>query len=549
MSTNTTTQTDGRELEIDAVVVGAGFGGVAMLNAFREAGLSVKAFEVGSDMGGIWYWNSYPGARVDSDLPLYQLSDERLWKDWSWKEKYPGYKEIKEYFRHADKKLDLSKDISFNTRVEAAQFDAETDRWIIRASDGSVVRARWLMLCTGIGAKPYIPAFKGLDSFKGKVHHTAGWPDGGLRDFKGKRVGIIGTGATAVQVIQEVGPIVDHLTVFQRTPNFALPMNQKVVDEKYQADLKEIYPSYFRRRFETFSGFHYDLDKRETLSVPHDERMMFWEDCWALGGFRFWIGNFADIFTNQEANDAAYAFWRKKVRERINDPEMQEKLAPTVPPHPFGVKRPSLEQSYYEVFNQPNVTLVDINKSPIDQVTEKGIKTQNGEEYEFDILIIATGYDMVTGGITRIDIRGTDGVSIGDKWKDGIATYLGLMSANYPNMFFTYGPQAPTAFCNGPSCTELQARWIINLVKHAQSEGLTRVVPEREAEQGWRELVLSLSSLGLWHKAKSWYMGANIPGKKVENMMFSGGVPLYGQKLQEEADSGYAHLEKSKTKA
>ncbi|KAJ8088259.1 hypothetical protein PM082_022331 [Marasmius tenuissimus] len=545
MSSNIAPQSNGKELEIDALVVGAGFGGVLMLQSLREAGLSVKVFETGSGMGGIWYWNSYPGARVDSDLPIYQLTDERLWKDWSWKVRYPDSKEIREYFHYVDEKFDLSRDIVFNTRVEAAQFDTTTDRWIIRASDGTVVRARWFLLCTGIGAKPYTPSLKGLDNYKGVVHHTAGWPEGGV-DFKGKRVGIIGTGATGVQVIQEIGPVVDHLTVFQRTPNLTLPMNQKKLDEKYQNDLKEMYPSFFRRRHETFSGFSFDVDKRETLSVPPDERTLFWEDLFTLGGFRFWVGNFADIFTNQEANDAAYAFWRKKVRERINDPVMQEKLAPTVPPHPFGVKRPSLEVAYYEVFNQPNVTLVDVNQEPIDEVTQKGIRTAAGQEYEFDILIVATGYDAVTGGITQIDIRGTDGVLIADKWKDGIATYLGMMTANYPNMFFLYGPQAPTAFCNGPSCNEMQASWITNLLKQAQSQGLTRLDPRRDAEMAWRELVLQLSSMGLWHKAKSWYMGANIPGKKVENMSFSGGVPYYKAKLQEEADGGYVGLEKGK---
>ncbi|KAF9259394.1 FAD dependent oxidoreductase [Marasmius fiardii PR-910] len=547
-SMNGTAQTNGQEMEIDVLVVGAGFGGVLALQSFREAGFSAKIVEAGSDMGGVWYWNSYPGARVDSDLPIYQLTDERLWKDWSWTEKFPGSKEIREYFHHVDKKFDLSRDVIFNTRITAAQWDADTQRWIVRADDGSVYRPQWFILCTGIGAKPYTPPFKGLDSFKGVVHHTAGWPENGV-DFKGKKVGIIGTGATGVQVIQEVGPVAGHLTVFQRTPNLALPMNQATIDERYQDNLKDIYPSYFRRRHETFGGFTYDLDKRPTMSIPYDERMLFWEDLWSMGGFRFWVGNFADIFTDQEANDAAYAFWRRKVRQRIHDPVMQEKLAPTVPPHPFGCKRPSLEQYYYEIFNQPNVSLVDINESPMDEVTEKGIRTKDGKEYELEILIVATGYDAVTGGITQIDIRGTDGVLIGDKWKDGVYTSFGMMTANYPNMLFMYGPQAPTSFCNGPSCTELQNKWILDLVKFTREQGLSSVVPSRQAEEDWRDLVHELSGLGLWHKAKSWYMGANIPGKKVEPLNFTGGVPMYKQKLQEAADGGYPEFEKTKAKA
>ncbi|EEB93725.1 hypothetical protein MPER_07582 [Moniliophthora perniciosa FA553] len=288
---------------------------------------------------------------------------------------------------------------------------------------------------------------------------------------------------------------------------------------------------------------HYDFIHTETFSVSAEERILLWEDLWAVGGFRFWLGNYRDILTSQAANDEVYAFWRKKVRERLTDPRMQEKLAPTVPPHPFGTKRPSLEQRYFEVFNQPNVTLVDVNESPIDTLTEKGIKTKDGAEYELDILLLATGYDMVTGGIARIDIKGTDGVLIGDKWNDGVYTYLGMMTANYPNMFFIHGPQAPTAFCNGPNCNEIQGQWITNLIKHAKSKGITRVAPTRKAEEEWRTLVHDLSDLGLWGKAKSWYMGANIPGKKVEPLNFMGGVPMYISKLQECAEKGYEGLE------
>ncbi|ESK89545.1 cyclopentanone -monooxygenase [Moniliophthora roreri MCA 2997] len=540
MSSNT--QSNGREPEFDALIVGAGFGGVYMLHNLRKAGLSVKVLEAGKDMGGVWYWNTYPGARVDSDLPLYQLSDEELWKGYNWKEKFPASNEIIDYFHYVDKKLDLSRDIQFNTQVTAAQWDSSEDRWIIQTEKGEAVRARYLLLCTGIGSKPYTPSFKGLESFKGVVHHTAGWPEGGV-DFKGKRVGVIGTGATGVQVIQEVGPVAGHLTVFQRTPNFALPMNQKQIDEAYQTKLKELYPAYFNRRPQTFGGFYYDIVHRDTLSVSPEERILYWEDIWAAGGFRFWVGNYGDIFTSQAANDEAYAFWRKKVRERLTDPRMQEKLAPTIPPHPFGTKRPSLEQNYYEIFNQPNVTLVDVNESPIDTITEKGVKTKDGAVYELDILLLATGYDMVTGGITQIDVKGTDGVLIGDKWNDGVYTYLGMMTANYPNMFFTYGPQGPTAFCNGPSCTEIQGQWITNLIKHAKSKGITHIVPTRKAEEDWRTLVHDLSNLGLWGKAKSWYMGANIPGKKVEPLNFTGGVPMYASKLQESAEKGYEGLE------
>ncbi|KAK1232531.1 hypothetical protein PQX77_004339 [Marasmius sp. AFHP31] len=540
------------DLQLDAIVVGAGFGGIHMIKSLREAGFSAKIFEAGKTLGGVWYWNSYPGARVDSDLPLYQLtSDEKLWKGWNWKEKFPCSTEIVEYFKYLDKELDLSKDIFYNYNVTSAEFDQKADQWIVRAQPTEnaspsdpprVARARWLFLCTGIGSRPYTPDFPGLSTYKGMFHHTAGWPKEGV-DFRGKKVGIIGTGATGVQVIQEVAPDAAHLTVFQRTPNFALPMNQAKVDPKYQENLRALYPTYFRRRHQTFGGFQYDIIPRATFDVPEDERKMIWEDAFLLGGFRFWIANFNDMFTNQEANDAVYAFWRDKVRGRINDPVLKEKLAPTVAPHPFGCKRPSLEQNYYEVFNQPNVTLVDVNEAPIERITPKGVKTGDGKEHEFDILILATGYDAVTGGITQIDVRSTDGVSIGDRWKDGVRTYLGMMVKGYPNMFFTYGPQAPTSFSNGPSCVELQGEWLTDLLKHARDNNITHIEAEAKAEQEWRDYNQKVAETGLWHKAKSWYMGANIPGKKIEQLNFTGGIPTYRTKLEECKKHNYAGME------
>ncbi|RDB15964.1 Baeyer-Villiger monooxygenase [Hypsizygus marmoreus] len=538
MSTNTQ-QPSLSNQEFDVLVVGAGFGGVYQLHHLRQAGFSVKVFEAGGNLGGTWYWNRYPGARVDSDFSIYQFSMEELWKDWNWSERFPGQKELVEYFDYVDKKLDLRRDITFDTRVTAAHFDTTANRWVVSTQNGITVRPRFLILCTGFASKPLYPDYKGLDTFKGIIHHTYGWPQEGV-EWAGKRVGVIGTGASGVQVIQECGPDVAHLTVFQRTPNLALPMVQHKVSEKTQTKMKEeMYPYLFRRREQTFAGFHFDTINTGIFDVSPEERYLKLDELWTTGGFNYWLGAHTGIFTDQRTNDEVYTFWQKRVKARINDPEMQRKLAPIVAPHPFGTKRPCLEQQYYEVYNQPNVTLVDINENPIAEITPKGVKTRDGVEHELDILVLATGFDAVTGSIAQIDIRGTDGVLIGEKWGKGLSTYLGLTSANFPNMFFLYGPHGPTAFCNGPTCVEVQGDWIIDCIKDMRDKHFTRIDPTKVAEDGWVKYVNDIFSAGLWNKAKSWYTGANVPGKVIESLNFTGGVPLYLRACREAAEKGY----------
>ncbi|KAF9259345.1 FAD/NAD(P)-binding domain-containing protein [Marasmius fiardii PR-910] len=437
--------------EPDVLIVGAGFGGVYTLHRLRQLGCSVKVFEAGSGFGGIWFWNCYPGARVDSNVPLYELSIEELWKDWTWSEKFPGYAELREYFHHVDTKLDLKKDIHFNTRVVSAHYDTRIDRWDVKAEDGTVVRPRFLLLCLGFAAKKYIPPFTGLENFQGICHHTAAWPQEGV-PLEGKRVAVIGTGATGVQVIQEVGPIAGHLTVFQRTPNTALPMAQSKLDKRLQQKRKPLYPTMYRRRLQTFTGYDLNFYPHDLFSVSPEECRLYMEDLWGRGGVHFIASNYQDVIINEDANKVAYDFWKEKVRERLHDPVTQEILAPTVPPHPFGTKRPSLEQTYYEVYNQPNVKLVNLQANPIAEITSDAIITGDGVRHEVDVIVLATGFDSVTGGITQIDIRGVDGTTIKDKWASGVYTNLGMTTANFPNMFFTYGPQAPTALSNGPTC-------------------------------------------------------------------------------------------------
>ncbi|KAJ3790161.1 cyclohexanone monooxygenase [Lentinula aff. detonsa] len=537
----TTAMVDGQLVNspLDILIVGAGFGGVYMLYHLRKLGYSVRVFEAASDLGGVWRNNFYPGARVDSEVPVYDLSLEELWRDWTWTERYPGYEELRRYFDYIDQKLDVKKDVSFNKRVVTAHFKVGVDRWRVIAEDGTEAYPRFLVICIGFAAKAYTPHLKGIERFQGVSHHTAMWPEKGL-DLKGKRVGVIGTGASGVQVIQEIAKDVEQLSIFQRTPNFAMPMQQTKLDKSGQEKMKALYPAIFERRRETFFGYSYEPLTKNFLDATASERLLHFEEQWTSGGFRYLIRNYADIGLNQAANDEVYEFWKNKVRERLHDPALQEKLAPSIPPHPFGAKRPSLEQNYYEVYNRPNVDLIDLGQCPITEVTPQGILTADGVEHKLDVIIFATGFDSVTGGITQIDICGLGGKSIKDKWAEGVATNLGLTTASFPNMFFTYGPQAPTAFSNGPTCIEIQGDWIINCIKHMISNDLTYIDAREEAEQQWRKQVLSLGSMSLANKAEtSWYYGSNIPGKVVEPYMFMGGVQNYDKTITEVASQGY----------
>ncbi|KAF8517136.1 cyclohexanone monooxygenase [Hysterangium stoloniferum] len=526
--------------ELDVVVVGAGFGGLYQLLSLRKRGYSVQVYETAPDLGGTWYWNCYPGARCDSDVPIYEYSLEELWKGWKWTERFPSRSELRAYFDYVDKTFDVRRDIKFNTRVTAAEFNTTTDRWAVTTSDGRVVHPRFFILCTGFASKPYTPPIKGLDTFRGVSHHSALWPQEDI-DLTGKRVGVVGTGASGVQIIQESAAITNHLTVFQRTPNIALPMGQHTIDQTSESDAKDNggYQRVFAFRKTTFAGFALDLIDKNTSDVNTEERRETFDRLWEKGGFWFWLGTFQDMYTNQEANDLAYAYWKDKVRARINDPVKQEILAPTLPPHPFGTKRPALEQAYYEVYNRDNVALINITENPIVEVTPKGILTQDGVEHELDVLVLATGFDAVTGSMSLIDIKGTDGTMLKDKWAKGLTTYLGMTVAKYPNMFFSYGAQAPTAFCNGPTCTELQGDWITNCIDYARANNLTHVEAKEDAQSQWVKIVGDIFQTQLFSKAKSWYTGANIPGKVVESMNFTGGLPLYDKHIREVAEKGY----------
>jgi cation diffusion facilitator CzcD-associated flavoprotein CzcO len=373
----------------------------------------------------------------------------------------------------------------------------------------------------------------------GTLLHPSFWPHDGP-DLRGKRIAIIGTGSTGVQLATELAKVAGHLTVFQRTPNMALPMKQVHYDPPAQAFPRDQYPDLFTHRKDSFSGFSFNFIPRSTFADTAAQRREVYEDLWARGDFQFWLATYVDMLFDPRANEEAYNFWCEKTRARIQDEQARDVLAPRKQPHAFGCKRISLEKGYFEIFNQEHVRLVDVSEkgSPIQCVTEKGIKTKAGE-HELDVIVCATGYDAVTGGLTQIDIRGRDGVSLKDAWKEGAKTYLGMASHGFPNMFFTYGPQAPTALCNGPTCAELQGDWILTVMNHTRQRGYSTVEVQEQAQQDWKELIWKLASASLLPTVDSWYMGTNVPGKSREPLIYLGGVPTYYRTLEKVAEKGY----------
>lgn len=514
----TSGSTDDEIQELDAVIVGAGFAGVYQLKRLRDAGYTVKLVESGGDYGGVWYWNRYPGARVDSAVPHYEFSDPALWEDWTWTQRFPGSAELRDYFAYVADKWDLRKDTKFDSFVEAAIWDEEQAKWTVRTREGERFKTRFLLLNTGIAAKRYTPNWKGIDEFKGKCSapdlrfsdtdqkigtfiHPSYWPHKDP-DLAGKKIAIIGTGSTGVQLATELSKIAGHLTLFQRTPNLAIPMKQVDYELPEQALAKSLYPSLFSHRVDYFSGFSFGFLSRATFDDTPEERIKTYESLWAEGDFKFWLATYRDMLFDEGANREAYNFWRDKTRARIQDSKIADILAPMQQPHAFGCKRISLENGYFEIFNSPHVSLVDTSATPIVEITETGIKTVE-KIREFDHIICATGFDAVTGGLAQIDIKGSCGESLSEHWKGGAKTYLGLCIAGFPNLFFTYGPHGPTALCNGPTCAELQGGWILDAMDYMKEKGLKRMEAKVESEVKWKEKVWDLANASLLPSTKS----------------------------------------------
>lgn len=518
-------------LDLDALIVGAGFGGVYALYELRRRGFKTVIYEAGNDLGGTWRWNCYPGAGVDSEVPEYQYSIPETYKDWNWSTNYPTYKELRAYFDHVDKVLDIKKDCAFESVVVDARFDTEEGRWYVKTEDGRTARAKYFIVAAGFAAKRYIPEWEGIDKFKGVIHHSSFWPDEDV-DVRGKRCAVIGTGASGVQITQAWGPVAGELKVFQRTPNLAIPMRKRDLTVQEQEEAKRNYPELFSLREKCFGGFLYTFAERGTFEDDEEKREEFLEKLWQDGGFRFWLGNYKDYLVDPKANREVYNFWAKKVRARIEDPKKRDLLAPLEPPHPFGVKRPCLEYNYYEQFNRPNVHVVDIKDNPIVGFTETGIKLADGTVHEADVVCVATGFDITTGGMTAMGLRSIHGTTLQDEWKAAAYTYLGTTVSGYPNMFHLYGPHGPTLLSNGPTSVEVQGRWIVDAIRQMERQGIRYIDPTPEASRAWKTRINALSDATLFPTVRSTYMGGSVPGKAFEQVNYTGGLPAYAQEIR-----------------
>ena len=521
----------------DAIVIGAGISGLYFVYRLREMGMTVRVFEAGSGVGGTWYWNRYPGARFDSESYSYGYSfSQELLDEWEWSEHFASQPETLRYLNYVADKFDLRRDIQFNARVAAATYDAANRSWLVETEKGDAVSAPFLLHATGCLSAPYIPDFDGVDSFRGESWHTSTWPHHPV-DLSDKRVGVIGTGATAVQLITEVAKNVADLTVFQRTPNYCKPLRNGPITPDEQREIRAGYAEIFERCNSTFGGFLHGADERGTFDVSDEERLAFYEKLWSEKGFAFWLGGFSDILTDEKANEMAAEFVRGKIRDRVDDPAVAELLVPT--DHGFGTKRQPMESGYYEAYNRPNVHLVDLHTSPIERFTEDGIQTST-TEYRFDVVIFATGFDAVTGALNRIRIRGEAGAVLKDKWDDGPSAFLGMSTVGFPNMFITGGPHNSSSFCNIPRCLEQNVEWITACIAYMRAHGYSRIEATQAAEDAWTEHVLESADETLLTKTDSWFMGANIPGKKRVFLNYVGGVPTFRAKCDEVASNDYA---------
>ncbi|KAI9368719.1 hypothetical protein BJX61DRAFT_550200 [Aspergillus egyptiacus] len=523
-------------LEVDALIVGAGFAGIFMLKTLRDRGLKTVIFEAGNDTGGTWRWNCYPGAGVDSEVPEYEFSWPEVYKTWNWPSNYPDYKDLRAYFDHVDKVIGVKKDCAFNTVVVGGQFDTNEGKWHVKTADGRTTKAKYLVLGTGFAAKRYIPPWPGMDKFQGVVHHSSFWPEDEVV-VKDKRCAIIGTGASGVQITQAWGPLAGDLKVFQRTPNLAIPMRKRNLTVEDQERVKPFYPELFRYREANFAGFLYGWCERNTFDDTPEQREAFYEDVWRDGGFRHWVALYKDYLLDAEANKEAYRFWAKKTRARVGDPKTRELLAPREMPHYFGIKRPCLEQNYYEQFNRETVHLVDVKHNPIKEFTETGITLEDGTHHELDVVAVATGFDIVTGVMTQLGLQSITGTELEQEWIPGATTYLGTTVSGYPNMFHLYGPHGPTLLRNGPTCVAVQGRWIADMIAKIEAHGLKYINPKPEAAEAWRRHIVELNDGTLFPTTRSTYMGGSIPGKVYEPVCYSAGIPAYAMEIRKALDS------------
>ena len=525
-----------RTAHYDAVIVGAGFAGIYTLYKLRSLGLSALVFEAGAGVGGTWFWNRYPGARCDVESFEYQFGFlDDLQRDWNWTERYSGQAEIMRYMDYVVDKLDLRRDMRFETKVVSAVYDESTRRWMIETNRNDRVSARYCIMATGCLSAAQVPNIPGLDDFAGEWFHTGAWPHREV-DFSGKRVAVVGTGSSGVQAIPVIAETAAQLTVFQRTPNFSLPAFNRPLDGREVEEAKGHFAEDRKRAGLAANGALYPTNDVGVQEVPRERVYAELEKRWGSGGFGF-LTTFGDIITDTTSNDIVADFVRAKIRAVIHDPEVADLLTPV--DHPLGTKRICLDTGYFETFNKPHVKLVDVRRSPIERITPTGILA-GAEEYGVDIIVFATGFDAMTGSLSRIDIRGRDGLELREKWEAGPRTYLGICSAGFPNFFMMTGPGSPSVLTNVVVSIEQHVDWLAECISFLESRNLTAIEALPEAEDAWVEHANEVAFKTLLPKANSWYLGANIPGKPRIFMPYAGGLGVYRAKCDEVALNGYS---------
>ena len=533
-----------KNVDVDVVVVGAGFSGLYLLYRLRKAGFSTRVFERGGDVGGTWYWNRYPGARCDVESLQYSYSfDEQLQQDWHWPEKFSAQPDILAYANHVADRFNLKKDIEFNIEVKASWFDEKLKTWKITTNTGEEINAQYFIMATGCISTTQIPNIKGLSDYVGNTFHTGDWPHEEV-DFSGQSIAVIGTGSSGIQSIPVLAKQAKKLTVFQRTPNYSIPSQNEPMTKKYERSWKDVYSERRKEMRYSAHGSLKDLNDVPALSVDEDQRQELYTKRWAIGGTGF-LGSFNDLLTNADANYTAAEYVRQQIKRVVKDKETAEILCPRS--YPIGTKRICIDTGYFETYNRENVKLVDISKQPIQRLVTDGIIVDD-QLYPFDSIIFATGFDAMTGSIFNVDIKGRDGLALKEKWNAGPKTYLGLMSASFPNLFMITGPGSPSVKSNMIMSIEQHVDLVIETLLSMRRKGLSVVEPELEAENKWVDHVQEVANKTLFPQANSWYMGANIPGKPRLFMPYIGGVGAYREICEEIVANNYRGFKFEKSK-
>jgi cyclohexanone monooxygenase len=528
----------------DVVVVGAGFGGMYSLYKLRSMGFSVRVFEQASDVGGTWYWNRYPGARCDIESLQYSYSfSEELQQEWDWKERYATQPEILKYAEHVADRFDLRRDITFDVRVESIHLDEASKRWRVTTSDGLVSEAAYVILATGILSNPQKPKFPGQEHFSGSVYYTAQWPHKGV-DFTGLRVAIVGTGSSAIQSAPLIAKEADKLVIFQRTPNYSAPAHNRLLTDEERRAWKAQYGAIRKKALDTRNGVVVELNDKRALEDDEQTRRKQYEAGWQRGGLPF-ISSYSDLLYNLEANATAADFVRGKIDEIVKDPKTAELLKPH--DHPLAAKRICVDTGYFEMFNRPNVQLADARTHPIEGLTSRGIRA-GGEEFQFDAIIFATGFDAMTGSVAKIDIRGSHG-TLNQKWVEGARSYLGLMMEGFPNLFTIAGPGSPSALANFFVSIEYHVDMVASILEHLRKCRLDTVEPSKDAEDAWVKRANEVAQGTIYVHGNSWYLGSNIPGKPRLLMAFAGGVKMYRELCEGIVARGYEGFKMSSARA